>query len=127
MKYRVFESFENSNGVTETYLSLETDDAEEAKEYGRANMDPFTNIEIRYNETESGYEVLDYNDEEKLYIIFDDCGTEFFTEEFSNEIRAVMTANRAWMHMSEHDQKRRKAYYVGYGTVDNHDIIKRYK
>ena len=117
--YKVYESIEGKKAT----LVLETEDLEVARKYERDNIDPFTSIEIQ---TESG-EIVEPDEDEKRFIIVDDCGSDFFTEEFTNEIRAVMTAEREWNHFSAHDKKRRNAYYVAYGTIDNHDVVKRYK
>lgn len=59
MKYHVYEIFE-AQGHIEEFCVLETDDAEEAREWGRRNLDKYTQVEIRYNITDDGYDTLEY-------------------------------------------------------------------
>lgn len=62
-----------------------------------------------------------------MYIVFDDCGTDFFTKEFETKEAAIREAEKEWNRLTSNDKKRRVAFYVGFGTVDNHNIVKMWK
>lgn len=62
-----------------------------------------------------------------IYFVCDDCGTEIFTDEYDTEQEAIEAAERAWNRLTTHDKNRRKEFYIGRGSLDNHDVIKRWK
>ena len=74
------------------------------------------------------------------YIIIDDCTTrcavcdEHILPEATSKEEAIAALDRAWDHLTPHDQKLRDAFFLMYGPVDdgvpdydNSDVIARYK
>lgn len=56
-------------------------------------------------------EELDFS-ECKKYIVFDDCGTDIYTEEFTTADEAIKYADKEFSRLTKSDLKRRNAFYV---------------
>lgn len=43
----------------------------------------------------------------------DDCGTDYYTEAYASRTEAIERAGAVWNNLTEHDKKRREAFWVG--------------
>ena len=59
-----------------------------------------------------------------MYRIIDDCGTEIFDDEVFDDLNeAIAKAKSEWEHLSEHDKKRRQAFFVAEDEEDGYEPI----
>ena len=52
-------------------------------------------------------------DEHLHWTLVDDCGTDYYTEVYASRAEAIDRAEAAWENLTEHDRKRRDAFWVG--------------
>lgn len=59
-------------------------------------------------------ELIDYRKKEnkKMYILIDVVDGDMFTKEFDNLKEAMRVSENEWEHLSDHDKKRREAFYL---------------
>ena len=65
--------------------------------------------------------------EDNRYMLIDDCGTDYFVDYYETEAEAVKNAEITWNRLTRYEKKHRNAFYVGYGTLSNHDTVKEWK